>query len=115
MCIRDSSFEIKVVVNGLDLVLRLADNLQRIHQTRESNDGGAVLIVVEDRDVALGLKLLFNFEAARSRDVLEVDAAAAAGNHVNGVYDLVDILGLDADRERIDVTERLEQLSLIHI
>ena len=53
---------------------RLADDLQRVGQGGEHHDRGAVLVVVEDRDVEAGPQPALDLEAARRRDVLEVDA-----------------------------------------
>ena len=71
-----------------------------------------MLVVVEDRDIALFLQLLFDLEAAGRGDVLQVHAAAGAGDQVNGVDDLVHILGLDAQRKGVHVAEGLEQHAL---
>jgi hypothetical protein len=43
--------------------------------SREGDHGGAVLVVVENRDVALFLEFALDLKAAGRRDVLEVDAA----------------------------------------
>ncbi len=98
--------------NDLHVLLLLADDLQRVGQTGQRDDGGAVLIVVEDRDVALFLELAFDFEAAGGRNVLEVDAAEGAGEQIHRVDKLVHVMRLDAQRERIDVAERLKQHAL---
>src|SRR4029079_4113419 len=47
----------------------LADQLRRVQQRGEHHDRGAVLVVVEDGDVELGLQALLDLEAARRRDV----------------------------------------------
>ena len=61
----------------LDLAGALADDPQRVDQRGEDDDRGPVLVVVEDRDVELGAQAALDLEAARRRDVLEVDAAEA--------------------------------------
>ena len=53
-----------------------------------------------------------DLEAARGGDVLEVDAAEAGGDHLDGLDDLVDVLGGQADRPGVDVGEPLEQRGL---
>ena len=55
----------------------LADDAQRVAQRRQRDDRRAVLVVVEDRDVELGAQPRLDLEAARRRDVLEVDAREA--------------------------------------
>ena len=46
-----------------------------------------------DGDVELGLQALLDLEAARGRDVLEVDAAETGGDRLDGGDDLVGVLG----------------------
>ena len=58
----------------------LAGELEGVEQRGEHDDRGAVLVVVEDGDVELGLQPLLDLEAARRGDVLEVDAAEAGGD-----------------------------------
>ena len=86
--------------------------MTRIDQPGQRDDRRAVLVVVEDRDIALFLQLPLDFKAPRRGDILQVHAAEAAGEQVDRVHDLVDILALDAQRERVHVAERLEQHAL---
>jgi hypothetical protein len=53
----------------------LADQFQAVQQGGRGDDGGAVLVIVEDRDVHAGRELLFDVEAFRRLDVFQVDAA----------------------------------------
>ena len=85
---------------------------QRVDQRGEHDDRGAVLVVVEDRDVEAGAQPALDLEAARCRDVLEVDAREHRGDQLDGPDDLVDVLGVEADRERVDAGEPLEQRRL---
>ena len=48
---------------------------RRVEQRGEHHDRGAVLVVVEDRDVEHLLEAVLHLEAHRRGDVLEVDAA----------------------------------------
>ena len=98
-------------------VLRaLADDPQRVQQRRQHDHGGAVLVVVEDRDVQRLLQPALDLEAARRGDVLEVDAAERRRDLLHELDDLVDVGGVDADRERVDAAQLLEQhrLALHH-
>ena len=52
-----------------------AGELQRVDQAGGGDDGGAVLVVVEDRDVHQLAQPLLDDEAVGRLDVLEVDAA----------------------------------------
>jgi hypothetical protein len=67
---------------------------------------------VEDRDVERLLEPLLDLEAARRGDVLEVDAAERGGDADHGLDDLVGVLCGEADRERVDVGELLEEHGL---
>ena len=53
----------------------LADHPQRVGQRGEHADRGAVLVVVEDRDVEQLAQPRLDLEAPRRGDVLQVDAA----------------------------------------
>ena len=85
---------------------------QGVLQRGEHHDRGAVLVVVEDRDVEALLEPLLDLEAPRRRDVLEVDAAEARRQPDHGLDDLVDVGGVQADRDGVDPAELLEQHGL---
>ena len=55
------------------------------------------------------LQPVLDLEAARRGDVLEVDAAEARRDRLDGLDDLVDVLGVQADREGVDAGELLEE------
>ena len=59
---------------------------------------------------------VLDLEAARGRDVLEVDAAEGRGDQLDRLDDLVGVLSGEADREGVDSGELLEQhrLALHH-
>ena len=80
--------------------------------TPSGDNGGAVLVIVEDGNVALFLQLPLDFKAARGGDVLQVHAAEGAGDQVHGVDELVHILGLHAQREGVHIAEGLEEHAL---
>ena len=82
---------------------------QRVRQRRERDDRRAVLVVVEDRDVEQALEAALDLEAARRRDVLEVDAAEARRQPDHRLDDLLDVGGVEADRDRVDAAELLEE------
>ena len=94
----------------------LADHPQRVQQRRQHDDRGAVLVVVEDRDVERLLQPPLDLEAARRRDVLEVDAAERRRDALDDPHDLVDVGRVQAQREGVDAGELLEQhrLALHH-
>jgi hypothetical protein len=90
----------------------LADDLERVDEGGEHDDRGAVLVVVEDRDVELLAQPLLDLEAAGRGDVLEVDAAERRGDRLADRDDLVDVLRVEADREPVDAGEVLEERGL---
>ena len=97
------------VDNAFRLADILFDHFQGVDQRCADDYGGAVLVVMEHGDVAQLLQLPLNFEAAGRGDILQVDAAEAAGDQVDRAYDLVHVLTADAQRECVHVAEGFEQ------
>ena len=75
----------------------------------EHDDRGAVLVVVHDRAVQRLDEAPLDLEAARRRDVLEVHRTERRPKPHQGLDDLVGILGVQHDRDRVQAAERLEQ------
>jgi hypothetical protein len=75
-----------------------------------------VLVVVEDRDLERLAQPPLDLEAARRRDVLEVDATERRRDRLHRADDLVGVLRGQADREGVDIREFFEQhrLALHH-
>ena len=96
----------------LDLGQLLADHAQRVGERGQDHDRGAVLVVVEDRDVEGLPQPPLDLEAARRGDVLEVDAPESRRDHLDRANDLVGVLAGQADRPGVDVGEPLEQRRL---
>ena len=71
-----------------------------------------MLVVVEHRDVELVDQTALDLEAARRGDVLEVDAAEAGGEALDGLDDLVNVLRVKAQRDGVHAAEGLEQRAL---
>ena len=90
----------------------LVHHAQRVDQRGEHHDRGAVLIIVEDRDVQLGPQPFLDLEAARRGDVLQVDPAVDRGDRLDDLDDLVRVLGVQADRPGVHPGEPLEQRRL---
>ena len=90
-------------------VERAPDHLGRVDQPGQHHDGRAVLVVVEDGDVEPLLQPALDLEAARRRDVLEVDPAIGRRDPGDGVHQLVDGPGLHAHRHGVDPGEVLEE------
>jgi hypothetical protein len=90
----------------------LPDDAQGIGERGEYHDRRAVLVVVEDRDVEQFAEPPFDLEAARRRDVLEVDTGETGSDELDRPDDLVDILGIQADGPGIDTCEPFEECRL---
>ena len=78
-------------------------------EARAGNDGRAVLVVVEHRDIAHLLQPALDLKAAGGGDVLQVDAAKGTGQQANGVDDVIHIFAADAQGEGIHIGKSLEQ------
>ena len=92
-----------------DLPDGLADEFQRVAHRRADDDRGAVLIVVEHRDVHPLAQPRFDLEALRRLDVLEVDSAERGLEARDDVAEAVRVGLVDLDVEHVDAGELLEQ------
>ena len=90
----------------------LAGDFQRVDEARAGNDGRAVLVVVEHRDVHFLLEHLFDVEALGGLDVLKVDAAEGGLKGLHHFDDLVGIGEGEVDVIGVHVRERLEEHAL---
>ena len=93
----------------LDLVEFLAHHAQAVQYRRADDDRGAVLVVVEDRDLHALPAQLFDDEALGGLDVLEIDAAERGFERDDHVDQLVRVAFVDLDIETVDAGEFLEQ------
>ena len=73
------------------------------------HDGGAVLVVVEHRDLHALLERLLDDEALRGLDVLQIDAAEGRLQPGDGLDQCLRVALVDLDVEHVDVGELLEQ------
>ncbi len=98
----------------LDLPDVLADDLQAVEHRGAHHDGGAVLVVVEDRECFMrSRRRALDVEAVGRLDVLEVDAAEGRLERGDAVDQLVEVVLLvDLDVEHVDAGELLEEHSL---
>src|SRR5690606_24474190 len=89
---------------------------QRVDQAGSGDDGRAVLVVVEDRDVHQFAQPAFDDEALRRLDVLQVDAAEGRAEKADTVDELVDIFRIHFEIDGIDIGKTLEEdgLALHH-
>ena len=97
------------VDHHLDRVELAAGQVQRVDQTGRGDDRRAVLIIVKHRNVEQLAQPLFDDEALRRLDVLEIDAAKGRVQKAHAIDELVDIAGVDLEIDRVDVGKALEQ------
>jgi hypothetical protein len=87
----------------------LADQFQSIEHGRGGNDGGAMLVVMEHRDVHAIAQLLLDVEALGRLDVFEVDAAQGGFHRGNDLDQSIRVVLGQFDVEHIDACKFLEQ------
>ena len=90
----------------------LARDFDGVQEACRRNDGRAVLVVVHHGNVEFGFQGVFDFEAFRSLDVFEVDAAERRGDTLHDFDKLLRIFFVDFDVEHIDTGVNLEEESL---
>ena len=96
-----------------DLFRVFAHHLHGVEQRRADDDGGAVLVVVEDRDLHALTQTALHIKAIWRLDVFQVDTAKGGFQRGNDVDELVEVVFLvDFDVKDIDAGELLEQHAL---
>ena len=83
--------------------------LQGVSESGQDHHGGAVLVVVEHRDVKTFPQRLLDFETPGRGDVFQVDAAEGGGDIFHQPDDQVGLLGADADGKGLHPAEGLKQ------
>ena len=89
-----------------------AGEVAGVDQAGGGDDRGAVLVVMEDRDIHQFAQPLLDDEAFRRLDVFQIDAAEAGPEEADGVDEFIDVLGADLEIDTIDVSEALEERDL---
>ena len=89
-----------------------AGDLGGVDQCGRDHNGGAVLIVVEDRNIAALFQLLLDLKAAGRSNILQVDTAKGAADVVHRLHKFVHILGAHAQGEGVYAAEFLKQHAL---
>ena len=87
----------------------LAGEFEPVQHRRADNDRGAMLVVMEDRDVHAFAAAALDLETFRRLDVFEIDAAECRLERGDDVNKTIDIGLGDFDVEYIDAGEFLEQ------
>src|SRR5690606_520264 len=95
--------------DDLDVADVLVHDLERVQQPRANDDGGAVLIVMEYRNLHALAQLLLDIEALGRLDVLKVDAAEGRFQGSDDFDQFFRIFLVDLDIEDVDAGEFLEQ------
>ena len=86
--------------------------LHGIQHRRRNHDGCAMLVIMENRNIADLFQSALNFKASGGRNILQIDAAEAFGNQINGIDDGIHILGIDAQGKGIHIAKFFEQYAL---
>ena len=89
-----------------------ADQRNAVQDGGANDDGGAVLVVVEHRDLHALAQLALDGEAFRRLDVFQVDAAEGRLQRGDDVDQLVGVGFVDFNVEDVDAGELLEQYAL---
>ncbi|MNZ97461.1 hypothetical protein D3C78_1166990 [compost metagenome] len=102
--------------DDLRLLQLLADDFQGVEHAGRGDDGGAVLVVMEYRNVALLDQRTLDLEALGRLDVFQVDAAEGDRDALDGVDEGLRAFRVHLDVEHVDAGETLEQhpLALHH-
>ena len=87
----------------------LTCNLKRIFQTCCRDDGSTMLVVMHHRDVESLLQTLFDVEALRSLDVLQVDTTERWSNALYNFTEFFWVFFVNLDIKDIDSTINLEE------
>ena len=93
----------------LDVFDTLFLDFQRIDQTGTHHDGGTVLIIVEDRHIALLFKDALDLETLRRPDIFQVDTAKGAMDTHHSVDKGLGVFRVHFDIEHINTGKQLEQ------
>ncbi len=93
----------------LDVLNLLALELQPVQYGGTDDDGRAMLVVMENRDRHARTQALFDLEAIRCADILEIDPAKGRPERRDGIDELLRVQLVDLEIEHIDTREFLEQ------
>ena len=97
------------IADNLYVFQRTARKLARIDQSCRRDDGGAVLVIMKNRNVHPFFQRLFNDEAIRRGDIFQIDAAKGRFKKFDRINETLRIFGLHLDIDRVDVGEAFEQ------
>ena len=94
----------------------LASDLERVPQCSKGHHCGAVLVVMENRNIEACTQALFNLEALWRCDVFEVDSTEGWSDALDEVNDFINGASVNTNRETVNATElfKEERLSFHH-
>ena len=98
--------------DNLERTRRLVDDFQRVEHAGQHTNRHRLAVIVDHRNVHRALQLFADREARRCDDVFEADAAERRRQFDHRLDDLADVVGAQADRQRIDAGECLEDDAL---
>ena len=102
----------RAVDDAGDILHLFAHQLEGVDQRGGHHNGGAMLVIMENGNITDFLQLALDLKATGGADILQIDAAKAAGEQVHRADDLIHILALDAQGEGVHIAKFLEQDAL---
>ena len=97
------------VYRNVQVLQRGAAQLGGVEQCRADDDGGAVLIVMEDGHIELETEPALDLEAARRGDIFQIYAAEARGDGADVGHDIIRLASGEADGKGFDPGQRAEE------
>ena len=86
--------------------------MQRVNNARGGDDGGAVLIIMENWNIHAFAQLLLDDKTFRCFDVFKIDAAKCGRQHRNRLDKFFRIRGVKFEINTIDIGKFFEQHGL---
>ena len=100
------------ILDDAHILDALANHLEGVEHPRQHDDGGAVLVVVEHRDVQFPLQFRLDLETLGAADVFQIDAAEGRRDGLDGGDHFLLAAGVQADGECVHTAELFEQDAL---
>ena len=97
------------ITNNLHILKVAPGKPAGIDEPGRRDDCGAMLVIMENRDVHLFAQRLLDHKAVRCRDIFQIDAAKGRFQKLNRIDEAFRVLGLNFNVDRIDVGKALEQ------
>ena len=93
------------VYNDLNPIHLLSCQLEGIDQGGRGHNGGAVLVIMENRNIQLTLQPLLNFKTAGRAYILQIDASECGGDPLYSLYYFLCVPGIQTDGDRVHAAE----------